>query len=498
MKKIIWAMMLAMAALAFVSCDKLGQQNNTDLGGEVNGEENIGTSGKPSEELQPNAQKTKISEVGQKLMDKLPAEDWKKYSEFAEAFAESVYVSDYYDWGTIEEWFEGKGEGAYKEDYSEVFKNGTVTFNETYELLLLMSNFEAHFDCTENGVVIKDYKGGTKATFKLNGKNYVAEIKSQGKVTNAIYVYEDYDEYKGYDYYDEYGNLVAENVTKIYKDKEKFTIGVPEKILVSLTENGSPLMEVEAVFAPNFSKDGIELTTDSFATSVKISINGFEIATDKTAFNAATGKAEAKFAFRKNGESLFSTSASADVKIRMEEKSWEDEWYDSWADRTYSEKHTYEYVVADKVQNITASLDIIGEIQAKATCTDALEAYESIDAMWEALSSYDYETGYSKTPNESEARRHLNNFNSKMSINVYYDGGTNSQAKVEFELACDKYDYSWGTEEYWYTIPVIVFNDGSKYKVEEFFTENAFNELINSFYEFCESYDKVLGFTMEY
>lgn len=520
MKRLFWTLLVALTAVSFVGCEELeqlkdelennqnsneegeegeggqeGEENEGGEGGSENGdedqegEENEGGEGGSegeSEVLQPSDQKTKISDVGQKLMEKLPADEWEKYNTLAQSFAESDYVSGDYDWGTAEDWFEEKFEESYKEESTETFKDETITFDNSWEILILMSNYTAHFDCTENGLVIKDYNGGTKVTFSLDGNDYEAEITTEGKVTEAIFGLESYSESKGYDYYDDNGNPVAENTHQIYKDKITFTVGVPEIINVYLKENGTHLLDVEVKFTTDFTKEGIDITTDSFNVSASVSFNGFDVIIEDVAYNAATGKAKYQTSINKNGENLISTSASADVKIKWEEDTWEDEWYSEWEDRTYYDKYIHTYVVLEKAQDIKAELDILGEIQARGTCSDAKEAAESIYAMWDALNSGD-------TANETDARRHLNNFNSKIDIAIYYDGGTNKQASIEFDLACEEYD-GW---EYWYTIPIIVFNDGSKYKVEEFFTEDAFEELIKCFEEFLDSYDEVIGFSKE-
>ena len=140
-------------------------------------------------------------------------------------------------------------------------------------------------------------------------------------------------------------------------------------------------------------------------------------------------------------------------------------------------------------------MDILGEIQVKGSCTNALEASEELEAMWDALSNYDSETGASKKPDLNEGNRHLDNFNAKIKIYVYYDGKDTRQAAVKFALSSYTDDYY--DETYYDLIPILEFSDGSKYKIEEFFTENAFGGLVESFYELCESYAELFGLSIE-
>ena len=94
----------------------------------------------------------------------------------------------------------------------------------------------------------------------------------------------------------------------------------------------------------------------------------------------------------------------------------------------------------------------------------------------------------------SDVKRHLDNFNAKIKIDVFYDGNNTKQASVEFDLGKIEYEYDY---YYYDLIPIIVFTDGSKYKIEEFFTENAFGELVDNFLALCESFGELFGLSIE-
>lgn len=510
MKKLFWALMLCIAAVSVASCDELGNlldQENPDEETEVTVCDKCGQDpcvcedgtcpdcGKnpcecdtPNPEftpLQPSEQKAKLASVGQKLMEKLPASEWESYTKLVDDFANSVYVSEDYDWGTMEEWFETELDDAYQYDNKLTISGNKYTTTWTEDIVILMANHTGLFTCTEDGVEFSEYKDGTKAVFTLNEKTYEAEIKSSGKVTEAIYVWGYEDTWTDWGYYDPETEEWIETEDEIDREeivKVNFKIGVPEQIDINITENGSPLATVTMKFTPSFSKDGVDITTDSFSVQTTVSINGFEFVSEKIAYNGATGKAAVKTNLKKNGESLFSTSASADVKFSIEEETWENDY----------SSETYTYFVVNKAQNINMQMDIIGEIQVKGSCSDAVEAMEEINAVYKELDHYDWETGYQKQPDVNEAKRHLNNLNAKLNLNVYYDGKDTKQASVEFDLA--SYTDSYDDLTYYDIIPIIVFGDGSKYKIEEFFTESAFGELLETFEEFCESYVNLTDF----
>ncbi len=483
--------MLAFAAISFTACDELGKLTDPDEEvcdkcGEdpcVCDEPDPDPDPTPnpgSAPLQPSEQKEKLASVGQKLMDKIPASEWESYSRLVDDFANSIYASEDYDWGTMEDWFETEIREAYNEDSKLTIKGNKYTTTWTEDIVILMSNHTGLFTCTEDGVVFSEYKGGTKAVFTLKGKTYEAEITSSGKVTEAIYVWESKDSWTASGYYDPEtdewieteGDIDREDIVTV-----NFKIGVPEQIEIALKENGSPLATVKMNFTPSFSKDGVDITTDSFSVKTTVSINGYEIVSEKISYDGTTGKAAINGNLKKGGESLFSTSASADVKFSINEETWEDEYGSG----------SYTYFVVNKASNIDLSMDIIGEIQAKGSCSNAVEATESIEQMWDALYS-------GSSASVSEAKRHLDNFNTKININVYYDGTDVKQASIAFDL--ETYEDRYDDYVYYDIIPIIVFEDGSKYKIEEFFTENAFGDLVDSFYEFCESFADVFGFEL--
>lgn len=482
------------AMFALSSCDELmkiedetkdGQNQETTVTPEDPSDKD-----EPAAELKPSEQKVKLQEVGQEIMDMCPASEFETLSAIAESFANSVYASEDYDWGTVEEWFETELDDAYSSEEKVTVSDGTRTTEWIADALILMSDHTGLFTLTEDGVVISDYAGGTKAVCTLNGKTYEAEITSEGKVTNAIYAYTDEYTYTNSGYYDENDNWVSGDILNVYKDKATFTVGVPEKINVSVSENGSPLLTLTAEFTPSFSKEGIDLTTDSFATKITAAINGYERIIEKAAYNGETGKTEYSETFKKDGTVIYSAKVSGDAKIEEVVEKWED---------SYSSE-TYTTIKVHKAQNIVASVDIIGQIQVYGKCSDGMEAYEELDAMYEELSRYDDE-GNEKTPNENEAQRHMSNFNTKFDLNVYYDGGSNKQAGIEFEIISYPADYDRNgdglinNDDCYYDIaPVIVFNDGSRYKVEEYFTEDSFSSIIESFEAFCNSFAEVIGF----
>lgn len=495
MKRILSFGGLALCAmLTLASCDEQKPATPEETPDTPATPEDPSQSDKPTAELAPDEQKTKLESVATKVMDTCPANEFKKFADLGEKLGNSVYVSEDYDWGTIEDWFEDQLETAYKEDIEISFSKGVSTRNNVTEILILMSNHTGLFTLTENGLQISDYDGGTKAVFSLEGKNYEAEIRGEGKVTEAHFLIEDKSEGNyNYGYVDENGNWVSTDEPVITKRNYicDVTVGVPEKINIALTEDGAPLLTATATLTPSFTEEGVNLTTDSFSAVLNAAINDYEIVVEQVAYNGATGKAGYSQSFKKGGTTIYKTQASADLSLEITTETWEDVWGDN--DRYY-DTNEYTIVKAKKAKDIVASLDIMGELQVYGKCSNGIELYEEYDALWLALSDYDWEKDEEKSVNEDEAKRHLNNINAKIDFGVYYDGGSNRQATLEFELTYEQHKDEYGSWDDYDLIPVIVFNDGSRYSVEDYFTEDAFSSLIDTFEEFCESYEEVFAF----
>lgn len=471
MKKIFWAFAASMMLLA---CDPIEKPDNgkdpdneqTDNqdkpgeGGDNQGNENQGN-GNQGEVLQPSAQKEKIAEVGQSLMELCPAEDFDDLQDIVNGFAET-YFTEEYNWDVVSEWFDNTVDTALGTYMDSELKGNSYSSEMVMALSLFLSEHTGHFTLGTSEVTRTDYEG-VKVDFSINGTPYTAELTSSGDVTTACYLLSDVwteSDYGYYDYETETWISTDELIDATYTEEIDITVGVPERIDIRLTENGKDKAVIALNFEASLTEEGIDLTTDSFNVTSEVKTYGYEITARNVGYDASTGKAYASQEIKKDGTSLIKSEVSGTAEIELSDGL---------------------YLSVNKANSIQFNLDILGEIQAKGTCSDALEAFNSYDAIWEAL--YDY-------ADENEAQKHLNNFNSKIAISIYYDGGSEKQAAVDFKLASEEYDY--GTD--WYLIPVILFPDGSMYKIEEFFTENAFGELMESFETFCESFAEVFAF----
>lgn len=483
MKKVFYS--AAVACLVFAACEDLEKDGTGSIF------DNPILSDKPTTPLQPSEQKTKLESVARNFMDECSAEDFQKISGISEAFS-NKFITDSYDFNAFYDWFNLQYETTWKGDYDLTISDGKVNITDSYDLLFLIANHKGHFHFGENAMTVDSSYNGLKATFSLDGKNYEAIIEQSGKVTDAIYSIVDKDVTTGNGYWNEETEEWVDvssstQVTNVWNFK--ITIGIPETLNISIKENGSPLAQVDAKFYPSLTASGIVPSKDSFSSEVTIKIDDYEYILQNLKYDAASGKASASQTLRKNGKTLLYSSVSGDVRI------------DTGTIKGEMEYGTYEYayVEATLAKDITAAIDILGELQVIGTCSNALEANDAIEAFWDTLRE--------NNPDEKTAQRHLDNFNAKFDFGVFYDKGNNRQADLEIEYlhnmgeeagwdingdgivnGNDRYD------DYYSLFPIIVFNDGSKNSIEEFFTEEAFGNLIEDFYNFCENFGEMFGF----
>ena len=304
--------------------------------------------------------------------------------------------------------------------------------------MLLLSHLKGQITFGKNAAAFKNADNTSVIYTDADGVTWTLELTPVGNVQN-VYLGEFVESW-----YD--GMNTHETYTKI-------TISVPEKLVVSLKKNGADYLSMTYTFDVAVSGSGVDVSRDRVSVGLSFNIDGVEVAVNKAAYNASSGALETSIVITKDGRLILSEWVTAEVKVNEAE----------------------DYVTA---KNINAEVDIMGAMQIKGSCP-------SLNAVMEIIEDSDPQS-------ERDWERIVNNLNTKFDIKVYYDGGNAIQSIINFEPRWQDGTYS----SYWCE-PAIEFNDGSKYKIEEFFTEDAFGELVDSFYELCESYDEVFGFSME-
>ena len=482
-------LILACACFTLASCGDINKEETgekpglEELPGIGNNEGND-----PTEELAPDQQQAKLQSVGEKLLAEFPAESFETIATIAEEF-EKTYNKEGYDLSEFEEWMRTVTETAYIREYDETSIENEYHSISKKNLLILLSNHTGLFTFGPDKVTVSPFEG-TKAVFNLNGKNYEAEISSSGAVTTGYYKYE-------YHCIDNYvNNYVSDGVLhKVKVDREALiTIGVPENVSITIKEEGTPLATVNAKFNLNISSEQVQFSTDAFAAEFTILINGYEFKLNRTGYEGPASKAQMMATISGNGTTLITAVGTADLFLsnKTVESSYVTDYQDVYTTETQ--------IVFEKFENFKVAMDILGEIQVTGTCTDMNKFDEEYNIIVDALM---YDNSTRPEPNDEEvAAEHTKNINELTEFGVYYDNGSNKQADIEFEYFYEYEEWmdDWGYIGSSYQVgihPVIVFNNGTRNKIEDFFTESAFGNLIDLMNEFVDSYTTVFGYFFE-
>lgn len=499
-KRIIrFGTVLLSAFMMLVSCDQLAGLVTPETGEENNEENNEENKVTPT--LQPDEQKLKLEEVALQLMDKCPADDFENFVNLSEDFTKTYLDNGGYDFSAFETYVEDVNKVSVQEQkWIEKFdeaKKEYITERIT-NLTIVLSNYTGSFEFKKNGVEkLAGNHDGLKVTFPLGSKTYVAEIVPSSKVSRATfeYVEKSYWTETRWDYiekevHDEYGNVWYEYEDVLlgnylhYNDfLLKFAMDVPENIKIALTENGKSVADINIDITQSYSAAGLNPTVDNFSAKTTVTLNnGYCLEIGNASFDGAASKAGYSMSLKKDGETLIKSSASADFSFDVMTYK-----YDHGSGE-YTSKGEYTWVEVTKGKNISATMDILGQIQVKGNCSNAMELADIIDSFYEAADVED----------KTKMDRAMNNINSKLDIGVYYDGGSNRQASVEFEYEKDVYYWDGQNEYYDYDIiPIIVFEDNSRYTIDDYFTEKAFSSLIDKFEAFGEKYSELFGTIVE-
>ena len=380
------------------------------------------------ETLEPDQQKQKLEQVATKVLNLLPASEFEDVMDIcAKALGDgAVTFEEGYDISELEGVWEDMEEDFFS--YQEISDTEVRIF-----LYLFFSN------CT--GVV---EFGEHKATYKKSSETKVIYYEEDGtkweveitpKKLKEVYLGEWLDSY--YDYEDVW-----------YKEYYNVTVEVPGSLSASIKRNGKTFAAASFSIDHNFGKDGIDLEKDHITLSCELQFDDLKFNVSKAMYNAKSGDIEFSASIYKGDIFVCSVRFSGNGTYDLAEDGDLLDW---------------------DAEGFEFSTNLLGEIQIKGNCTDAVKLAEYADSYFES---------------ESELERAVNNINSIIEINVYYDGTSAKQAAIEMEPMVEKDFYGY----YYWIEPVIVFNDGSRYLFYEYFDEDDFSYLIQKFERMIENY----------
>ena len=251
---------------------------------------------------------------------------------------------------------------------------------------------------------------------------------------------------------------------------EEETIVIPQQVTAAVTIDGKTEFSANVRTSCNF---GSTVTVD-----IAIDANGYVVKENVTV-NPNSGSCSASFGI--DGETIVAMNGT----FTGNNLTNPDHIYDN-----------YETIVG----NATAVVSILNEAQLKGSCSD-------ISAMVHELYNLEWDSS-----NIESARQEAAIYNKYITAGLTYDNATNFVATLE--IAPYEYESSYTTDVwnpdtqqyeqkvitnyYYYTEPLIVFtSDGSRFSLEDYFTEENFGGLIESFENLYKIYAGYVGAVVE-
>lgn len=466
-KQILKLMAIMLSTIVCVGIASCGGDDNDEPG---NPEEPI-TPVEPTKDevMSPINQKEYLEKVALEFMDVMPSSDFRDIAELG-MFINENYGDDY-DWDNVEDWVQDVFDAAREalgtsttESETEKWGGYTYKYNyiyTNYKAVLLASNFTGHFTA-RNGRWIQEKASDLQFVFSdKRGQECVLKLETSGSV-KKVYLLDD-DDWKDYDYVSEGNNYISNN----YYDRTEYTIGVPEKIVVTLTQGGTQVVKTTIkIDLGSITNEEFDISKNSITTSVLIELNnGYKFDVSRVSYTANTN-ASVAFSMSKQGKTLVTIGASADVNnipsVNVSELC---------SERFDEDNYDFEKVNG---KNAFVKLDILGKVQIQGTLLDIRRFADYVEEADDNNTS------------ESTYKSYINQANSLADINLFYDGKNVKQAAIKLEPFVDE---KWNGRTYWEVEPVIYFYDGSSYSTfEAFFNERDFKKVIDAFKTLTNKY----------
>ena len=420
-----------------------------------------------SEALTPTEQKRKMEDIANQFMAEVPSSDFRG---IADLFNDLNQEYEDYEWDNVEDWMEECFDGC------KEFLGDTTVTNEgwydiynyvyrDYKALYVLSNFAGHFTA-ESGEW--KYTKAKDLQFIMPKHDCVVKLETSVDV-KKVYVgniedYVDYDnDYNTYPY-----------IHNEYYDRTQATIGVPEKITLTLTQRGSNVVKcVVTTDLSGIKDEKFDIAKSGLAMTGQIELNnGYKVSLSKADYQG-NKSFSCTLIVSKKDKTLLSMGVATDITglpsynldAFVSDEVDDDELEDTFEDANVSKAFV--------------KLDVLGKLQVQGTITDVrgfvrkMEKAEDNDTKESAFKSY------------------VSQANELIDINLFYDGNSTIQAYVKLEPFREEGWYDG--ETWWEAEPVIYFYDGSSYSsLEAFFNEYDFDDVIDAFKELIEDYEDMI------
>lgn len=464
-----FATLLLASTLTFTSCgdDDEGESNNP--GTEQPDEPIKPENPDKNEALDPLQQKQRMEEIAKEALAMMPASDFREYSDLAHHI-ELVYNEDY-NWESVNKWARKCWDDALKAtgkttDQDEWSK---YVYSE-YKCLLLASNYTGHFTANDSKWT-KDAGNFNDLQFKFraeNGDECVLKVETSGKVTK-VYA-GDWDEWKDYeDFYDpETGNY---SYTEYY-DRYKCTIGVPEKVVATLTKGGKQLIKTTVDIAlSGVANETLDVSKCNLSVKANVEMsNGYLFSSSQVNYAGNSKLSVASATVKKDGKALVTVAMSGDVTGLPSCN------LDAFSKNNFDLDN---YNTANStLKNVFVKVDVLGKMQLQGVISDLHKYGDYLDLADR------------NDDNESNFKSYVKKANELAEFNLFYDNSSTKQASVVLDSFLD---YEYDGEQEWAYEPVMVFFDGSSNSAfGTFFKEKDFKSVITMYENLLDDYEGLI------
>ena len=479
---IIAVLIAALLSFGFISCDK-DKKNEPDTPGQVdpdhpnNPNDTVTPPPPPPSGDQvktPEEQKQYLETVALDFMNKIPSSDFKSLGELGK-YIYDIYIY-YYNWDNVGQWgrdvFNAAREALGTTSFeSKTYDSGyyTYTYNylyTNYKALLMASNFTGHF-VAQYGQWSYQKANDLQFIFTdQQNKQLILKVETSGE-TAKVHAFDVNDWTGSFD--DNYGYT---RITHEYYDRTACTLAVPEKVVVTLLQGQTKLIQTTVkINMSGLTDQDFDLSKGNFTVSATTELNnGYKFDVSQVAYTG-NSKASLSWVMSKNNTKLITMGVSGDISgipsVNVSEFSSETFDIDDYNTDDANAK------------NVVMSLDVLGKVQMKGTVAD-IRSY--VDYLIKADEHDD---------SEGTFKSYINQANALTDINVYYDGKSTKHASIRLEPFREEGWY----QTYWTAEPVLVFySDGSSYSTfEAFFNQSEFKRTINTFKTLANAYANIIG-----
>lgn len=421
-----------------------------------------------NEAMTPLEQKEYLDVIARGFMDKTPASDFNEISKLCNHISNTY--TDNYDWDEVGDWgseiFESLKESLGTTDKEqEKYSWGEYNYIYTnYKALVMASNFKGQFKAIGNKWELSKADDLQFIFSDQHGKECVLKLVTSGNVKKVfignIDEWVDYKSNSTDDYY----------ISNDYYDRTQLTVGVPENIVVTLTQGGSQVVKVTVKLnIGDLSNDKFDLSKNQLTASTLVELNnGYKFNVSQVAYNG-NNKTSVSFDMSKNGESLASVAFSSDISGIPSCN----------IDAMVSGNIDEEDFNNSNMKNVYVKLDIMGKLQIQGTLSDVRKFTDYINEADD------------KDDDEKTFKSYVNQANSLANFNLFYDGKSTKQATVTLEAFEEE---SWNGMKYWYMEPMLNFYDGSSYSTfDAFFNDKDFKSVIDAFEKLADNYASLIN-----